>query len=331
MEERDALVNRVFSVANSKEFAALAIDIFSYQVKYNNVYRRYIQKLGIPTGNVSCLEDIPFLPVSFFKTHRVKSGNFRSDAIFHTSGTTGRQTGRHYIKNLALYRKSLREGFELFYGNPGNYCIIALVPESSGILRSSLFYMSSRLIEWSENKLSGLYLNRMESIPATIEKLKKKNEKTILFGVSFALLDLAEKYGKSLDNVILMETGGMKGRRKEITRNELHSVLEKQFQVESVHSEYGMTELMSQAYSKKGGQFECPPWMKIFIRDMYDPFEFLPAGKSGAVNIIDLANIDSCSFIETSDLGKINSNGTFEILGRFDHSDLRGCSLLLDQ
>ncbi len=330
MKERNEIVKNIFSVTTGEEFSHLAMDIFFYQARQNSIYRSYINNLGKSPDMIKEPGEIPFLPASFFKTHQVKSGCFQSDAVFNTSGTTGNQPGRHYIRSLTLYEESLRKGFEYFYGDITDYCVIALIPESSGSLNSSLFYMATKLIKWSGNRLSGFYRDSMNRIADTIQRLKGKKEKALIFGVSYAILDYAEKFSCPSENLIVIETGGMKGRRKELTREDLHNKIGEKLKIDNVHSEYGMTELMSQAYSKNGGRFYSPPWMRIVIRDMYDPFEYLPAGKSGAINIIDLANIDSCSFIETSDLGKTNDDGTFEVLGRFDHSDLRGCSLLME-
>uniref|UniRef100_UPI003567DA85 acyl transferase n=1 Tax=Labilibaculum sp. TaxID=2060723 RepID=UPI003567DA85 len=250
---------------------------------------------------------------------------------FTSSGTTGNLTSRHFVPDLKMYEQSFTKGFEQYYGSVSDYCILALLPSYLEREGSSLIYMMEHLIRDSKHPKSGFYLHNHEELIATIKELKKQNQKILLLGVSFALLDLAEKFQLDLENVIVMETGGMKGRRKEITREELHAFLTKRLGVEKIHSEYGMTELLSQAYSKGDSLFFTPSWMKVLIRDTYDPFSYEKQGRSGGVNVIDLANIHSCSFIETQDLGRIHADGSFEILGRFDHSDIRGCNLLVNE
>ncbi len=306
------------------------MSIFSYQSRENSIYRQYMEALGVSPRHIKEIRQIPFLPVSFYKTHKVVSGEAVAEAVFYTSGTTGTDPGRHYVRSLDLYEKSIRKSFEIFYGSISGYLIIALIPVRGNIQNSSLLYMVSRLIEWSGNILSGFYHEQMGRLVSLLKTPEVKKQKKILIGVSSALLDFAESFDYPLENAIVMETGGMKGKRKELTREELHGILKKKLRVERVHSEYGMAELLTQAYSKERGQFSCPPWMKIMIRDIYDPFDFVAEGKSGAINIIDLANIDSCAFLETSDLGKISPEGFFEVLGRFDHSDIRGCNLLAE-
>ena len=308
--------------------------IFNYQAKENNVYKQYINALKIDIGNVKEIKEIPFLPIEFFKTHIIKTTNLQSlvSEVFTSSGTTGSIQSKHYVTDVSVYEKSYLKAFELFYGNITDYCILALLPSYLERDGSSLIHMVDDLIKKNNHPESGFYLNNYDDLINTINKLEQLKQKTILIGVTYALLDLIEKQNFSLNYTIIMETGGMKGKRKEIVREELHAILCKGFGVNAVHSEFGMTELLSQAYSKGKGIFYCPPWMKILIRDTNDPFAFLPVNKTGGINVIDLANINSCCFIQTQDIGKIipssNEKNQFEVLGRIDYSDVRGCSLL---
>ena len=330
----------VFSVRTKIQFEQCALKIFKLQAEKNLVYKQYLQQLGVGAEKVKAVSQIPFLPIEFFKTHEVitKSLNPKSQILnpksetFKSSGTTGSVLSKHHVQDISLYEKSFRKGFESFYGDVTQYAILALLPSYYENKNSSLLYMMMDLIKRSKNKHSAFYNSQDEnSIPA-IQNLLQKKQKVILFGVSFALLDLVVgrfplvKGGRG--DLAVIETGGMKGRKEEITRGELHKTLCAKFGVKEIHSEYGMTELLSQAYSKGDGIFKCPPWMKVLVRDVNDPFSFLPHGKPGALNIIDLANIHSCSFIATQDVGKIHKNGSFEVLGRMDNSDLRGCNLL---
>lgn len=310
------------------DFEALALEIFHYQASENSTYRSFINALGRDTSKIKTIKDIPFLPVSFFKTHSVRAGSFEPAVIFESSGTTGTATSRHAVKDLALYEQSFTRSFELFYGPVKDNCIIGLLPSYLERKNSSLVWMVNRLIELSGHSMSGFYLDDLEKLHSTLIELEKSGQKTLLIGVTFALLDLAERYPIPLRNTIVMETGGMKGRREEMIREEVHSILKKAFHAEKIHSEYGMTELLSQAYSSGNGIFNTAPWMRIILRDDEDPFLLKTAG-SGSVNIIDLANIHSCSFIATDDIGRIYSDGSFEIIGRIDGSDMRGCSLLV--
>ncbi len=309
----------IFSIASTDEFERLALTVFNVQVKENSVYRDYVAALKIDASKVSTVEQIPFLPIEFFKTHKVIVGPDAEEEIFTSSGSI---QSKHYVKDLSVYEKSYRLGFEKFYGIIENYCVLALLPSYLERDGSSLIYMTEDLINSSKHPLSGFYLDNYV-------ELESEGQKIILLGVTYALLELIEKHKFKLKHTIIMETGGMKGKRKEMVREELHSVLCDGFGVASIHSEYGMTELLSQAYSKGNGVFNCPPWMKVLIRDANDPFTFLNEGRTGGINIIDLANINSCSFIATQDLGKKYSDGSFEVLGRFDNSDLRGCNLLV--
>ncbi len=318
----------IFSI-NDADFEEAALSVFQYQAVHNDVYRNYLCHLGKNAEKVTAVAEIPFLPIEFFKHHVIKSGAFNAEAVFASSGTTGSNTSRHYVKELGLYKNSFSAAFKLFYGNPHQYCILALLPSYLEREGSSLVYMMQGLIEQSRHPRSGFYLHEHEKLATVLSQLEQMAQPTILIGVSFALLDFVEKYQLPLTHTLVMETGGMKGRREEMIREELHRKLKKGFGVGKIHSEYGMTELLSQSYSRGHGIFYTPPWMRIYIRDLYDPFEFMPDGRSGAVNIIDLANIHSCAFLQTSDLGRRCADGSFELLGRSDNSDIRGCNLLL--
>ena len=324
---------RVFelkSSTNDADFNLVALEVFNYQHKHNTIYMAYILSLKIDVTDVKHYTQIPFLPIEFFKSQHVVCNSINTDSVcFSSSGTTGQTTSKHYVNDIAVYEKSFNKGFELFYGTPKDYCILALLPNYLERTGSSLVYMFDKLIQASSHPQSGFYLSNLEELKTTIELLKQSNQKTMLLGVTYALLDLAEMGVELTDDFIVMETGGMKGRRKEMLKEELHQTLKQGLNVNAIHSEYGMTELLSQAYSKQNGVFECPPWMKILIRDVNDPFSYVKSQKSGGVNVIDLANINSCSFIETKDLGKITQDSYFEILGRFDNSDLRGCNLMI--
>lgn len=317
-------LQEIFGISNAQDFEKIALKVYEFQKNNNKVYQEFIKKTNRWDQKIERIEDIPFLPISFFKSHQCLIGK-ESEAVFTSSGTGGIQS-KHFVKSLDLYEKSFDKAFRQFYGNPEDYIILALLPSYLERSGSSLIYMTEKLIAQTNNNLSGFYLNNREDLTKTLHQSKKQDKKILLIGVSFALLDLAETEKPDLNSVIVMETGGMKGRREEITRSELHGILKSAFNVDKIHSEYGMTELLSQAYSKGDGIFECPPWMKVIYRDTYDPFHV--GLKSGGVNVIDLANLYSCSFIETSDLGRAQENG-FEILGRIDNSDIRGCNLMV--
>lgn len=311
-------------------FNSLALKVFRYQLKHNTFYSQYVNSLRVNPDSITHYTAIPFLPIEFFKSQQIVCDEVSADAVcFSSSGTTGQITSKHYVNDVSVYETSFAKGFELFYGNPSEYCILALLPNYLERQGSSLVYMFNRLITDSKHPLSGFYLNNLTDLVQTIEVLKQQKQKTILLGVTYALLDLAELNVDLSNDFIVMETGGMKGRRKEMLKEEFHHYLKQRLNISAIHSEYGMTELLSQAYSKQDGVFECSPWMKILIRDMNDPFSYVQPKKSGGVNVIDLANINSCSFIETKDLGRITSDNRFEILGRFDNSDLRGCNLMI--
>jgi len=319
----------IFNLHNSKEFEKMALEIFQFQANNNLVYKEFLTYLQTDIPSVKNISEIPFLPIQFFKSHKVFSSEESIQRIFLSSGTTGNEQSKHFVTDLSIYEESFTKGFEHFYGPIEDFVVLALLPSYMERDGSSLIYMVNDFIQKSKNEKSGFYLNNLEELAQNLEELDKNNEKVLLIGVSFALLDLVEKYKFQLKNTIVMETGGMKGRRKELIREELHQILRDGFGVENIHSEYGMTELLSQAYSKGNGIFECPPWMKILTRDTEDALTVLPEGKSGGINIIDLANSNSCSFIATQDLGKTYPNGLFEVLGRFDNSDIRGCNLMV--
>ncbi len=323
------LKTKIFQIENNAEFEKFALKIFKIQSNNIPVYKQYIEYLDINKNHINNIKDIPFLPIDFFKNHRIIAENSKHEQIFTSSGTTGLSTSKHYVSDITIYEDSFRKGFEFFYGDIKNYCVLALLPSYLEREGSSLIYMTDDMIKRSKHPDSGFYLHNIDELSEKLIYLNKIKQKTILLGVTYALLDLAENYQFNLNNTIVMETGGMKGKRKEIVREKIHQILTTQLGVKSIHSEYGMTELLSQAYSKGNSIFHTPPWMKILIRDTYDPFTLLETGKSGGINIIDLANINSCSFIETKDLGKVHNDGGFEVLGRFDNSDIRGCNLLV--
>lgn len=319
----------IFSIRNDSEFESAALEVFQFQTSTCKVYADFVRHLGIRPEAVSRLEDIPFMPIEFFKTQDVRIGTGSPDIVFSSSGTTGMQQSRHLVDDLSLYELSYREAFRLFYGDIQDYTLLALLPSYQEREGSSLIYMIDDLIERTHNVNSGYYLYDHQELQVKLEMLKEARRPTILIGVTYALLDFAESRSLEFPELILMETGGMKGKRKEMIRTELHEILCAGFGVPVIHSEYGMTELLSQAYSKGGGIFHCPPWMRVMTRDTNDPLSLLPCGQTGGMNIIDLANINSCSFLATQDLGKTFEDGTFEILGRFDNSDIRGCNLLV--
>lgn len=322
---------RIFQIRTLEEFNVLSLEIFYHQYRLNPLYRQFVDQLIPDLSSIDHYTRIPFLPIEFFKTHTVITGPAVPERVFYSSGTTGSVPGKHYIIDQALYERSFQTNFELFYGRPEQYVILALLPAYLEREGSSLVYMVSRLIEKSGNPGSGFYLNHGQELLSRINRLRSADVKILLLGVSYALLDLTESNRVKLPKgTIVMETGGMKGRRKEMIRQELHQALCSGLGVKQIHSEYGMTELLSQAYSKAQGKFQTPPWMKILIRDINDPLSYNPVNKSGGINVIDLANLHSCSFIATRDLGRYNEDETFEILGRYDNSDIRGCNLMLD-
>ncbi|GAA0712728.1 acyltransferase [Aquimarina litoralis] len=324
------LSDRIFEIENDAEFEEVALRVFHHQYIHCKVYQRFCNLLGVTKNSVTRITQIPFLPIEFFKKETIVSSPADVQQVFTSSGTTGSITSKHYVTNLKIYENSFRKAFHFFYGDISDYTVLALLPSYLEREGSSLVYMADQLIKTSNKSNSGFYLNEIDTLIQTINQLAEKQEKVLIIGVSFALLDIAEQYSLHLnDNIIIMETGGMKGRRKEMVREELHQILTNGFGVSKIHSEYGMTELLSQAYSKGNGLFNCPPWMKIYTRDPEDALTLLKHNKTGGINIIDLANINSCSFIATQDLGKTYEDGSFEILGRFDNSDIRGCNLMV--
>ena len=319
----------IFNIQNEEDFKQVALAVFKHQFKNNKVYRSFCDLLYIHPSSVTTVEEIPFLPIQFFKTREVVSSKEKAQDVFTSSGTTGSITSKHFVTDINLYKESYLKGFSHFYGNIEEYAVLALLPNYLERNGSSLVFMVDDLIRKSKNPESGFYLNNIEELAKKLTELDKKGQKTLLIGVSFALLYLIEMQQFSLKNTIIMETGGMKGRRKELIRDELHQLLKTGFSVDKIHSEYGMTELLSQGYSKGNGVFETPPWMKILTRDTEDALTIQQPEKTGGINVIDLANYNSCSFIATQDLGKVHKNGTFEIIGRFDNSDIRGCNLMV--
>ena len=319
----------IFSIRNSSDFSSLALAVFDWQYHHNTVYQEFCNYLRKTPKNVKQLTEIPFLPISFFKSKSIITANGKVQQTFTSSGTTGSEVSKHLVTDLSIYEQSFRKGFAHFYDDIQNYAVLALLPSYLEREGSSLIYMAEDMIRQSAHADSGFYLHNLAELAEKIYRLEEEKQPILLIGVSFALLDLVEKYSFDLQHTIVMETGGMKGRRKEMIRAELHQILQKGFGVEVIHSEYGMTELLSQAYSKGNGIFECPPWMDILIRDTEDPLTIIPDGKAGGINIIDLANINSCAFIATQDLGRKYPNGQFEVIGRFDDADIRGCNLLL--
>ena len=319
----------IFSISNHKQLEKMALKVFRYQHENNKVYRDFCDFLKVNSQEVKSLQQIPFLPIQFFKSHEVVSNTNRPEQIFTSSGTTGMVNSRHLVTDVSLYEESYRKGFSEFYGNIENYVVLALLPSYLERTGSSLIYMVEDLIKRSNSPESGFYLDNHDELIQKLITLDESGQNVILIGVTYTLLDLLEKQKFDLKNTIIMETGGMKGRRKEMIREELHNILCNGFGVSAIHSEYGMTELLSQAYSLGNGVFECPNWMHILIRDTEDALTYVNEGKTGGINVIDLANINSCSFIATQDLGKKNPNKAFEVLGRFDNSDIRGCNLMV--
>ena len=319
----------IFSITNQKQFEKIALQTFRFQYENNLVYREFCSLMKVEKSSVKTIQQIPFLPIQFFKSHRVISNENSIQETFTSSGTSGEQTSKHYVTDVSIYEKSYQNGFSQFYGNIEDYVVLALLPSYLEREGSSLIYMVSDLIQKTKNSESGFYLQNTDALIEKLIALDATGKNVILIGVTYALLDLIEQHQFQLKNTIIMETGGMKGKRKELIREELHAQLCSGFGVSSIHSEYGMTELLSQAYSLGNGIFECPTCMQILIRDTEDALNYVENGKTGGINVIDLANINSCSFIATQDLGKKYPNTTFEVLGRFDNSDIRGCNLMV--
>ena len=321
--------NAIFNIKNETDFQELTLQVFNYQFNTNKVYRSFCDLLYVHPSDVTSIDQIPFLPIQFFKTHRVLSSENSIKQTFTSSGTSGSITSMHFVTDLEIYKQSFRKSFESFYGTIEDYVVLALLPSYLERDGSSLVYMVNDMITQSKQPESGFYLDNLEALKDTLIKVDASHKKVLLISVSFALLDLVESHRFNLKNTIVMETGGMKGRRKELVRSELHTILQKGFGVKTIHSEYGMTELLSQAYSNGNGVFKSPKWMKVLTRDTEDALTIQSQGKTGGINIIDLANVNSCSFIATQDLGRVLPDNSFEVIGRFDNSDIRGCNLIV--
>lgn len=321
--------NAIFSIQSLPQFESIALEIFRFQAENCQIYKEFVENLGIHSADISSISQIPFLPIEFFKNREIISGSGKPEEIFTSSGTTGMAQSKHLVLDVGIYVQSFRKAFEMFYGDITNFAVLALLPSYLERDGSSLIYMADDLIRASAKDQSGFYLYDHKALHEKLLALKKSKTHSILIGVTYALLDFVESHAIEFPELIVMETGGMKGKRREMVRTELHDKLSAGFGVPVIHSEYGMTELLSQAYSLGAGIFHSPPWMRILIRDTYDPLEILSTGHTGGINVIDLANINSCSFIATQDLGRTSKDGTFEVLGRFDNSDIRGCNLLV--
>ncbi|MFN8300528.1 MAG: acyl transferase [Chitinophagales bacterium] len=323
----NGLEQRILQV-NDADFEEVALQVFRYQYQSVELYGRFCGAFGKTPDTVKTWIDIPFLPISFFKTHKVLAKDKQSALVFESSGTTGMVSSKHYVAEPALYERSFLKAFQQFYGNPEDYTILALLPSYLERGNSSLVYMADKLINLSGHAESGFFLHDFEKLHNVLKQLKEQGRKTLLLGVTYALLDFAEQFPILFPDLLVMETGGMKGRREELTRPEVHEILTKGFGVKTIHSEYGMTELLSQGYSKGNGIFTLPAWMRIVPRDVYEPTNLVAPGETGAVNVIDLANLYSCSFIATNDMCRLHNDGSFEILGRMDNAELRGCNLM---
>ncbi len=327
---RNRLITEIEQLS-SKDFETTALNVFQFQAEYNPLYSKFIDLLTIDPKTISSFTEIPFLPISLFKKFKVKTGDWNEESVFESSGTSGRTPSKHFVKSIKWYNNVCQRGFEKFYGDIKEYCVLALLPSYLERKGSSLVHMAQSFIESSKYKQSGFFLYDYKQLASVLEKNIDKNIPTILLGVSFGMLDFAQRFPMDLRNVIVMETGGMKGRRKEITRPELHDELKRAFQLKNIHSEYGMTELFSQAYSKANGIFHCSALMQVLVRQITDPLTLEKQNRPGVINVIDLANIDSCAFIATDDLGIVRDDGSFEVLGRLDSSDIRGCNLMVGE
>lgn len=339
---------QIFHLASSSDFDRCAMETFHYQAQHNLIYKKYLELLKCNPEAIQIISEIPFLPIEFFKTHEVtvqhqpltnlrsagQASNHLPTAIgtrtFTSSGTTGQEVSKHIVNDISIYEKSFRKGFEMFYGPAADYCILALLPSYLERKGSSIVYMMDALIKDSQHPQSGFYLDDFDKLHGVLKLMREKKQKTLLLGVTYALLDFAEQHQIDFPSLIVMETGGMKGKREEMIRSEVHEILKKGFGVEHIHSEYGMTELLSQAYSKGEGIFNSPPWMKLIIHQQHDLFSEEETGKTGVISVIDLANIHSCAFITTQDVGRVHADGSFEVLGRTDFSDVRGCNLMVE-
>ncbi len=335
-----ALLERPFAIAGTQDFNAFALDLFFLHAESNPVYRGFLKALNIDPANVRDVEDIPFLPIGFFRNQRVLLDGVEPAVTFTSSGTThlrqglggqaGSITSSHHVPWPSLYERSFLTSFTSAYGAPSRWRVLALLPAYLERNGSSLVYMAEKLIGASGDPLSGTYLYQYDRLAEVLAQSEAEAKPTLLLGVTFALLDLAEKHPMPLKHTVVMETGGMKGRRPEIVREELHRILKEAFAITAVHSEYGMTELLSQAWSQGDGFYRCPPWMRVLLREVNDPFARVENGRTGGIDVIDLCNIASCPFISTQDLGRAHDDGSFEVLGRFDNSDVRGCNLMVE-
>jgi hypothetical protein len=323
--------DQIFQLQNEQTFNEIALELFHYQVRNNQVYADYVRLLGRDLNAIDSIDKIPFLPISLFKSHEVFTASNRKAAVFTSSTTTGGTPSKHFVDDLKWYERVYKTAFEYFYPELRSASVFALLPSYLERTGSSLVVMAKGLMEQEGTSNGGFFLDDFQSLKDHLKQCTKEETPALLIGVTFALLDFAENHAFDLSNspIVMMETGGMKGRRKELLREEVHRQLKKAFQLKEIHSEYGMTELLSQAYSKEKGVFECPPWMKVLVRSSSDPFDLVQKGRSGGLNIIDLANIESCAFIETADLGRKTGESTFEVLGRFDHAEVRGCNLMV--
>ncbi len=315
---------------NDYSFDDIALELFRYHYFENPVYAQFCKALHVDIESVTTIEKIPFLPISFFKNHIVVPQNLNTALIFESSGTSGTDTSTHHVAYPELYELSFKQNFHHVFGDLKDFSIYALLPSYLERTNSSLVYMAEKLINQTTDNHNNFFLYDFERLQQKLKENKQRRKKTILLGVSFALLDFADAYGFHFPELTIVETGGMKGRREEITRQELHSKLISAFGISRIHSEYGMTELLSQAWSTGDGRFVCPHWMRVLIRDINDPFSFVESGKSGGINVIDLANAFSCPFIATDDLGKLYADSSFEVLGRADYSAIRGCNTMID-
>lgn len=327
MQSLNSFKSNVFRI-NNQNFEQHALELFHFQYQNNTTYREYVQYLNVLPEDVKAISKIPFLPIQFFKHHKIKTGSFIPQHVFESSGTTGGAPSKHYVEDLDYYKKISTQIFNSFFGDIEDAIIIGLLPSYLERNNSSLVYMVNQFIQNSKNDNSGFYLDNIDLLAKKLESLSKGKSEIFLFGVTFALLDLANLFQFDMDNLTILETGGMKGRGKELIREELHQKLKHSFNTNKVSSEYGMTELLSQAYLQSDGYFHPPPWMKVKIREIHDPFTFARNGQTGVIKVIDLANVHSCAFIETEDLGLRFGDG-FKVLGRLDNSDLRGCNLML--
>ena len=322
----------IFTITPDEVFNETAVAVFHYQYSHCELYKQYVDALVKDVYKIDTVEQIPFLPIEFFKTHRIVSTAKKEDIVFSSSGTTGIQTSKHYVADLGLYEESFFRSFRRFVGDPEDFAILSLLPSYQERGGSSLLYMMDKLMHASKHPYSKFYLEHTDELVNNLQCLANQKQKTILWGVSYALLDLIEKQSFDLPDLMVFETGGMKGKRKEMLREELHMRLKEGFGIKAVYSEYGMTELLSQAYTRGQSRFYAPPWMQIHIRDSYNPLTLhTESRKNGIINVIDLANFYSCSFIATSDIGKLYEDHSFEVLGRVDHSDIRGCNLLVNE